>query len=79
MSKVTIELSPEQINQAVESLPAREKLRLTEQLEKETIRLRWRKILKDIDSRLRRFPVSKKEVIQEIQAYRKQKHAQGSN
>ena len=75
MSKVIIELAPQQIAEAIEGLSDREKLRLTEKLEKETIRLRWRRILKDIDSRLKKFPISKKEVIEEIQAYRKQRHA----
>lgn len=77
MSKVTIELSPQQISEAIESLSSKEKLQLTEKLEKETLRLRWRQILKDIDSRLKKFPISKEEVAKEIQAYRKEKYAQG--
>lgn len=77
MSKVTIELNPQQIAQVVEGLSTKEKLKLTEQLEKETLSLRWRQILKDIDSRLKKFPISKEEVIKEIRAYRKEKHAQG--
>lgn len=79
MSKLTIELSPQQISAAVEGLSDTEKLKLTEKLEKETLRLRWRQILKDIDSRLRKFPVSKEDVIKEILAYRKEKYAQGRN
>lgn len=75
MSKVTIELNPRQISAAVASLSTQEKLKLTEQLEKETLGLRWRKILKDIDSRLKKFPLSRKNVVNEIQAYRKAKHA----
>lgn len=79
MSKLTIELSPQQINEAIKGLSDTEKLKLTEKLEKETLRLRWRQILKDIDLRLRKFPVSKEEVIKEILAYRKEKYAQGRN
>lgn len=79
MSRVIIDLSPEQVNAAIIGLPVREKLKIIEKLEKETIRLRWRKILRDIDSRLRRFPTTKEGVIKEIQAYRKEKHAQGRN
>jgi len=40
MSKVIIELSAEQLGQAIESLPEREKLKLTERLERETFGLR---------------------------------------
>jgi hypothetical protein len=75
MSKVTIELNSRQIREAVEGLSNEEKLRLTERLEKETIGLRWKQILNNIDSRLRKFPISKREVIKEIQAYRKEKYA----
>ena len=75
MSKVIIELDSQQISQAIEGLSAEEKLKLTEKLEKETFKLRWRKILKDIDLRLKRFPVSKQDVLREIRAYRKEKYA----
>jgi len=71
MSKVLIELNQEQISKAIESLSMEDKLKISEMLEKQTMSLRWRKILKDIDSRLKKFPISKNEVIQEIQAYRK--------
>ena len=77
MSRVTIELNSHQITEAIEGLSNEEKLRLMESLEKETLRLRWRQILKDIDSRLKRFPISKEEVAREIRAYRKQKYVQG--
>lgn len=77
MSKITIEINSQQIGEAIERLSDKEKLKLTEKLEKETLRLRWSKILKDIDSRLKKFPISKDEISQEIMAYRKEKHAQG--
>ena len=77
MSRVPIELNSQQISQAIEGLSGEEKIKLTEKLEKETLSLRWRQILRDIDSRLKKFPVSKKDIIKEIQAYRKKKYAQG--
>ena len=77
MSKVTIEFGPQQISEAIDGLSYKEKLRLIERLERETLSLRWRRVLKDIDSRLKKFPITKTEVAQEIQAYRKEKHAQG--
>lgn len=75
MSKLTIEVNSQQISEVIEGLSPKDKLRLMEKLEKETLMLRWRQILKDIDSRLNKFPISKREVIKEIQAYRKEKHA----
>lgn len=77
MSKITIELNSRAIGEAIERLSDKEKLKLTEKLEKETLRLRWKQILKDIDSRLKKFPISKEEVAQEVIAYRKEKYAQG--
>ena len=77
MSKVTIELDSHQINAAVEKLSDKEKLRLTEKLERETLGLRWKRILKDIDARIKKFPISQEEVMEEIRAYRGNKHAQG--
>ena len=79
MSKLVIELSTQQITEAIEGMPDREKIKLTERLEKETVSLRWKQILKDIDTRLKKFPISKEEVIKEIRAYRKEKYAQGRN
>ena len=75
MSKVIIELNPQQISEAIEGLSNKEKVKLTERLEKETLSLRWRQILKVIDSRLRKFPISNEEVAKEIRAYRKEKYA----
>jgi hypothetical protein len=75
MSKVTIELNTQQINEAVEGLSNADKIKLAEKLEKETLGLRWRQILKNIDLRLKRFPISKREVIKEIRAWRKAKYA----
>jgi hypothetical protein len=73
--KPIIELNTEQINNAVDGLPLREKLRLTERLEKETFSFRWKQILKDIDSRLKNCRISRKDVLNEIESYRKEKYA----
>lgn len=71
MNKITIQLLPEQITEAIDHLPEAAKLALTERLEKETLRLRWRRILKDIDTRLKKIPISRQTVLKEICAYRK--------
>lgn len=73
----TIEIDAKQLREAIEQLNDKEKTKLIEELERETLTLRWRQILKDIDSRLKKFPVSREEVVKEIYNYRKEKHAQG--
>lgn len=76
-NKITLYLDVKQVERLVEKLPLEEKLKLVHKLEKETLRKRWGGILKDIDKRLKRFPISKKEIEQEIKAYRKEKYAKG--
>jgi|GEM_PF-1645834 len=76
-NKITLDLDVKQVEKLVEKLPLEEKLKLVRKLEKETLRKRWGKILKDIDKRLKRFPISKKEIEQEIKAYRREKYAKG--
>lgn len=75
MFKIPINLSAEQISQAIDHLPNQDKIRLIEKLERATIKARWRKILKNIDARLKRFPLTQKDVLEEIRAYRQEKHA----
>ena len=71
--KPIIELTPQQIDRAIEGLSPEEKLRLTEKLEKETLSLRWRQILRAIDVRLKKSPLSTREALEEIKAYRQEK------
>ena len=73
-TKVTLDLDITQVEKLVEKLPMEEKLRLVHKLEKETLRKRWDEILKDIDKRLKKFPISKKEIEQEIEDYRRKQH-----
>lgn len=76
-NKITLELNPEQVEKLVERLPLENKIHLVRKLEKETLRQRWDEILKDIDKRLKKFPISEQEVAEEIKAYRKEKYAKG--
>lgn len=75
MSRITLELTPRQIDELIEKLTIAEKIKIVEKLERETLCQRWNKIFKDIDKRLKKFPISKKEIISEITAYRKEKNA----
>lgn len=74
-NKITLELNPEQVEQLVEKLPLGIKIRLAQKLEKETYSQRWDKILREIDERVKKYPISEKEIDQEIEAYRKQRYA----
>ena len=75
MSKITSDLNHKQLEQIIEDLPMRDKIRLVRKLEKETLSQRWKQILRDIDARLKKFPISPKDILPEIQAYRKNKYA----
>lgn len=79
MPKVTVELNNRQVERIVESLPIGEKLLLLQKLGKETLHQRWDEILKDIDKRLKKFPLSEKEIVEEIAAYRREKNAKSRN
>ncbi|MEK7376609.1 MAG: hypothetical protein AABZ57_05555 [Candidatus Margulisiibacteriota bacterium] len=73
MPKLTVEVNKKEIERLVESLPAKEKLQLVRNVGKNAVSGNWGKILKDIDSRLEKLPVSEETVLSEITAYRKSK------
>lgn len=75
--KITLELSPNQVEDLVEKLPMSEKVKLVSKLEKETLPQRWGEILTDIDKRLKKFPISQEEIDKEIKTYRREKYAKG--
>jgi hypothetical protein len=77
MSKVTLDLNNQQIEKLVERLPINIKIKLVCKLEQETLRQRWDSVMKDIDKRLKRFPISEEEIAKEIGSYRKEKYAKG--
>ncbi len=79
MSKVTLELDTRQLEELIESLSMNDKIKLVCKLEQETLRQRWNNVLKDIDKRLKKFPISEKEIAKEIETYRKEKYAKGRN
>jgi len=62
MAKVTIDLAPEQIKEAFEKLPTKEKVRLIEEFEKATRRLRWEALIAKIRARAKKSPISQKEI-----------------
>ena len=79
MSKVILELDTQQIEELIEKLSISDKIKLVCRLEQETLRQRWDHILKGIDKRLQKFPVSREEISEEIKTYRQEKYAKGCN
>ena len=79
MPKVAVNLNNHDVEELVKQLDIAEKIRLVRKLEQETLQQRWSEIFRDIDKRLRKFPVSKKELCKEIKKYRREKYAKGRN
>ena len=75
MSKVTIELDQEQIEKIVENLTIEQKLHLVRKLEKETLSQRWDNLLRTIDEKRKRYPISQKAINREIELARKEFYA----
>ena len=75
MSKITLEFNNKQIERIVEGLSIQEKLRLVYKLEKETLCQRWSNLLKIIDTRLKKYPISEQGIDTEIQRARKEHYA----
>ena len=78
-NKIMLELSPNQVEELVERLSMQEKIKLVNRLEKETLRQRWNNILRNIDRRLKQFPISEKEIAKETESYRREKYAKSRN
>ena len=72
MIKDALDLSPQQMEELVDRLPIHAKIRLVRKLEKQTLRERWKTILKRIDERLKQFPITGREIAKEIEIYRKE-------
>ena len=74
-NNITLELSPKQVEALVEKLSIQEKIRLVRRLEQETLRQRWGKLLRIIDERLKKYPISEEEINKEIELGRKEHYA----
>lgn len=62
MAKVMLNIEPEQIKEAFEKLPSKDKLKLVEVFEKETQRERWEELLTKIRKRVKAKPIPQKEI-----------------
>lgn len=79
MSKVTIDLNVGQIREAVGQLTERERLRLIEDLEKDTWQDRFRVLLARIDRRVKKHPAVEKKINHICKEARKERYAQSRN
>ncbi len=76
INKAALELNITKVERLVEKLPVKEKIRLVRKLEQETWGKRMDQLLRRIDKRRKRYPISEKEIRQEIEIVRKKLHAQ---
>jgi hypothetical protein len=78
-NKIVLELNPTQIEKLVEKLSSEDKIRLVRKLERQTWGQRIDGLFKKIDQRRKKYPVSNKEIKQEIATIRSQIYGQSSN
>lgn len=77
-NKITLELDTSTVERLVERMPTEAKIRLVRKLERETWGKRIDKLLKRIDQRRKKYPISQKEISEEIEAVRRQIYGKGS-
>lgn len=66
-----VSLNNHQVEEAVEQLDLKSKIRLVQRLEEETWNARWDKLLSDIDRRLKKHPISDVEIAKEVEIVRR--------
>ena len=75
MSKIILDLTPQQITDAVDQLPNEAKIKLARRLRNFTAQSRAGEVLRRIDARKGKRP-STRDILQEIHFHRREKHAQ---
>lgn len=75
MPKISIEVDIKQLEKIINSLPLDDKIRLAKRLECQTLGKIIERIFSNIDQRRKRFPISEREIKQEIRAVRKEMYA----
>ena len=72
---IKISESAKQIRKAFDRLPSKEKLKLSDEFNRKTRKERWNELFNIIDKRLKKFPITQKEIDQEIERGRKEHYA----
>ena len=76
---VKIEVNVEQLQEAIDRLPARDQIRLLKKLQRKSWAKRIQNILKRIDQRRKKHPISQEEITKEVMAVRKQIYAKSNH
>ena len=82
MTKPELDLGIEVIKYTFDKLPAQDRIRLVEELERETRKERWDTLITKIRSRFKKNPISQKEITRICEETRQQlydKRTKGSN
>jgi hypothetical protein len=79
MSKVSIDIDVKDIGKIINNLPLRDKIKLTKELERQTLGKIIDEIFKRIDQRRKKFPISQREIRKEIKAVREEIYAKSSS
>ena len=72
---VKIELSFEQLQRVIQKLPHRDKIRLIEKIEHDTWKKQFQQLLKRIRTRVKKNPISQREIDAAVQEARRQIYA----
>lgn len=62
MTKAELDLGIEVIKYTFEKLPSEDRIRLVEELERETRRQRWNQVISKVRKRVAKSPISQKEI-----------------
>ena len=77
-TNITLELSPNQVDNLIERLPLIEKIRIARRLSMATWQARFKNLIAKIDSHARRHhPVSNPKIVQIVKKVRKRNYDQG--
>lgn len=79
MPKIAISFKLDQIKQILQQLSPNQKSKLVKELEKDTWQLRFKQLLNRIDKRVKKNPISEKEITEIVEQVRKQRHDRGNS
>ena len=67
-----LEINLSQIEKLIEQLTERDRIQLVQRLEAKTLPVRWKKFLRQIDRRRRRYPLSQREIEKMVEETRQE-------
>lgn len=70
MSKITIDRNINRIKSIINALDVKQRIKLIEDLEKNTWQHRFRELLNKIDKNVEKYPVNEKEIINTVEKVR---------